>query len=368
VNQRVMLVDNIKFTARANSSQKIIAAGIVFAVLYLASSIVMTLLLAVLIAYFLDPAVGLLDRFHVPRALGAVLVLMAATAILAGLGYILIQRADDFAADWPRYSYVLRKTAVAVDQKVASVEKHVAEITPQEEEGTRTRPAIRIENSEPVHELLLRGIGSLYAIFLVVTFLPFLIFFMLAAKRRLWLATLHLFPEADRPRMEAMLNEVGVVLRGYMMGNLLVAIILALASGLFFWMIHLDYPFLVGTVSGLLNLVPYLGAALSWIPPTLVGMAEWKSIGPFLVVAGTLSAFHVGAQNLLVPALVGRRVRLNALAVTVSLMFWGWLWGAVGLLLAIPIMATAKVVCDHADGWQPLGRFLGAREKIRPKN
>jgi predicted PurR-regulated permease PerM len=278
----------------------------------------------------------------------------------------LLQRADDFASDWPRYSLVLRQTAVAVNQKVASLEKHVAEITPQDEEGARARPAVRIENSQPVHELMLRGIGSLYAIFLVATFLPFLIFFMLTAKRRLWLATLHLFPELERPRVESMLTQVGVVLRGYMMGNLLVAIILALASGIFFWTIHLDYPFLVGTVSGLLNLVPYLGAVLSWVPPMLVGMAQWKSIGPFLGVAGALGGFHLAAQNLLVPALVGRRVRLNALAVTVALMFWGWLWGAVGLVLAIPITATVKVVCDHAEGWQPLGRFLGARDKVRP--
>jgi len=362
-----MLVENIKFTARSNISQKIIAAGIVFAVLYLASSIVMTLLLAVLIAYFLDPAVGLLNRVHVPRALGAVLVLLASTAVLAGLGYLLLQRADDFASDWPRYSLVLHKTAVAVNQRVASVEKRVAEITPQDEEGARARPAVRIENSQPVHELLLRGIGSLYSILLVVTFLPFLIFFMLAAKRRLWLATLHLFPEPERPRVEAMLTQVGVVLRGYMMGNLMVAVILALASGAFFWLIHLDYPFLVGTVSGLLNLVPYLGAVLSWVPPMLVGMAQWRSIGPFLGVAGVLSGFHLAAQNLLVPALVGRRVRLNALAVTVALMFWGWLWGAVGLILAIPITATVKVVCDHAEGWQPLGRFLGSRDAVRPK-
>jgi len=362
-----MLVENIKFTARANASQRIIAAGIVFALLYFASSIVLTLLLAVLIAYFLDPAVGLLERIHIPRAVGAVLVLLASTAILAGLGYFLLQRADDFAADWPRYSLVLRKGAAAVDRKLASVEKRVAEITPPEEEE-RTRPAVRIENSQSVREALLRGIGSLYSTLLVVTFLPFLIFFMLAAKRRLWLATLHLFPDAERPRVEQALSQVGVVLRGYMVGNALVALILVLASGLFFWMIHLDYPFLTGAVSGILNLVPYLGAMLSWAPPFLIGMAQWKlSIGPFLAVAGVLSFFHLTAINLLVPALVGRRVRLNALAVTIALMFWGWLWGAVGLILAIPITATIKVICDHADGWQPLGRFLGARDPARPK-
>jgi predicted PurR-regulated permease PerM len=361
-----MLVENVKFTARSNTAQRIIAAGIVFAVLYLASSIVLTLLLAVLIAYFLDPAVSLLDRIHIPRAIGAILVLLASTAVLAGLGYLFVQRVDDFAADWPRYSLVIRKGAVAVDRKLASVEKHVAEMTPPEE-VERARPAVRIENSQPVHELLLRGIGSLYSTLLVVTFLPFLIFFMLAAKHRLWLATLHLFPDGERARAEQALLQVGVVLRGYMVGNALVALILMLASGLFFWMIHLDYPFLAGAISGMLSLVPYLGAVLAWAPPFLIGMAQWNSIGPFVGVAGALSFFHVIAINLLVPALVGRRVRLNALAVTIALMFWGWLWGAVGLILAIPITATVKVICDHTEGWQPLGRFLGSRDPVRQK-
>lgn len=362
-----MLVENIKFTARSNVSQKIIAAGIVFAVLYLASSVVMTLMLAVLIAYFLDPVVSLLDRFHIPRALGAVLVLLASTALLAGVGYLLVQRADDFASNWPRYSLVLRNTAEAVDRKLSSVEKRVAEITPQPDAGQRVRPTVHVETSQPAHDLLLRGIGSLYSIFLVVTFLPFLIFFMLAAKRRLWMATLHLFPDSDRPRVELALTQVGVVLRGYMVGNAVVGLILALSSGLLFWMLHLDYPWLAGMVSGLLNLVPYLGAVLSCLPPFLLGMTQWNSIGPFLGVAGALSVFHLAAQNLLVPALVGRRVRLNALAVTIALMFWGWLWGAVGLILAIPITATVKVICDHAESWKPLGRFLGARETVRPK-
>ena len=152
-----------------------------------------------------------------------------------------------------------------------------------------------------------------------------------------------------------------------MIGNAVVGVILALTSGLFFWIMGLDYPWLAGLVSGLLNLVPYLGAVLSWVPPFLLGMAQWRTIGPFLGVAGALSVLHLGAQNLLVPALVGRRVRLNALAVTIALMFWGWLWGAVGLVLAIPITATVKVVCDHAEGWQPLGRFLGARDPAWPK-
>lgn len=73
-----------------------------------------------------------------------------------------------------------------------------------------------------------------------------------------------------------------------------------------------------------------------------------------------LTLLHILAANFLIPALVGWRVRLNALALTISLLFWGWLWGPMGLILAIPITAVIKVVCDHVEGWQPIGHWLGA--------
>src|SRR6266446_6743668 len=320
-----MQTEDIKIPPRSNSSQRIIALGIVFAFLYWASSVVMTLLLAVLLAYFLDPVVKILEKVHIPRALGALFVLLAVTSIFGGLGYLLVDRADQFLADWPRYS-----------------------------------AAVRSAESRPVRDLLFSGVGSLYPILLVATFLPFLVFFMLAAKRRIWQATMGLFPAENRTRVQGALDQVSAMLRSYVAGNALVALIVMLASWVFFLTIHLDYPFLLGCVSGVLNLVPYLGAVLAWLPPFLIGMAHWKTIGPYVGVAAMLSFFHMIGVNVLMPAIVGRRVHLSALAVTIALLFWGWLWGAIGLILAIPITATIKVICDHVDGWKPAGRWLGA--------
>lgn len=353
-----METEDIKVTSRSNPSQRIIALGIVFAFLYWASSIVMTLLLAVLLAYFLDPVVEILTKIHIPRALGALFVLLAVTAILGGLGYLMVDRADQFVADWPRYSAVLRRGATVVDRKLAIFEKQVEAIAPEEEKG---RPPVRVaESSRPVRDILFRGVGSLYSILLVAAFLPFLAFFMLAAKPRIWNATMELFPVGDRSRAQEALNQVGAVLRSYVAGNALVALILMLASWAIFLAMHLENPFLLGCVSGLLNLVPYLGAVLAWLPPFLIGIAQWKTIGPYLGVAAMISSLHIVGLNVLMPAIVGRKVHLNALAVTISLLFWGWLWGAIGLVLAIPITATIKVICDHVDGFEPAGRWLGA--------
>ncbi len=150
------------------------------------------------------------------------------------------------------------------------------------------------------------------------------------------------------------------MLRSYVVGTALVGVILVLSSWLFFWAIGLDYAFLIGLVSGTLNLVPYIGTVLAWLPPLMIGLKQYHTVGPFFGIAGMLTFIHLIAANVLTPAIVGRRVHLNAVAVTVALLFWGWMWGAIGLLLAIPITATIKVICDHVEDWQPMGRWLGA--------
>ncbi len=349
-----MIAETIR--VRANPSQRIIAGGIVIGFCYFASSVVMTLLLSVLLAYLLDPFVEWLERWRISRAIGSLLVLLVALSLVAGLGYLVFDRADHFVKDWPKYSAVLKQATAAVDRRLEKLEARVSEITPEQ----RGRVAVRVEEQRPVRSWLLRGLGSLYSALLPATFMPFLVFFMLAAKHNVWHATLQLFPIAQRTRVKLTLDEVSVMLRSYVLGNALVAIILALASWAFFWMMDLEYPFLAGVVSGLLNLVPYLGSMLAWLPPFVIGLSQWRTVGPFLIVAIVLSVLHLIAINVLMPALVGRRVHLNALAVTLALLFWGWLWGGVGLILAIPITATLKAVCDNVEGWQPVGRWLGA--------
>jgi len=352
-----MLIEDVKVTSRSNPSQRIIAAAIVFAFLYFASDVVVTLLLSVLLAYFLDPVVGLFERIRIPRALGSLVVMLAVTALFAGLGYLVVLRADQFLADWPRYSSALRHVTTAFDRQLAVVEKGVDAIAPAADKG-RTPP--RTIEPPPVREWLLRGVGSLYSVLVVATFLPFLVFFMLAAKPRIWKATIDLFPADHQERVRETLDQLGSMLRSFVVGNAVVAVILMLLSWGFFLMIHLNYPFLAGCVSGLLNLVPYLGAVLAWVPAFLIGLAQWNTISPYLGAAAALTFLHIVGLNVLMPAIVGRRVHLNALAVTVALLFWGWLWGAIGLILAIPITATVKVICDHSDGWEPVGRWLGA--------
>ena len=340
----------------SNASQRIIAAGIVLVFLYYAASVVMTVLLAVLVAYFLDPVVEWLENRGLPRGLGALLMVLVMVAVGVAALSAMWYRAEAFAADWPKYSAKLRGAREAVESRLQSIEAHVREIAPEEK---ASRGTLRVEQTESTRSLLFEKLGSLTNIFVAATFVPFLVFFMLAAKRDVWHATLQLFPPGQRTRVKRALEEVGRVLRGYVMGNVSVMMILAVASTIFFVLKGLDYPWLAGIICGFLNLVPYFGTVLSVIPPMILGMTKWNSALDYFEVIAVMFALHFIALNVLYPKIIGRKVQLNALAVTLGLLFWGWLWGGMGLLLGIPVTASIKVICDHMEGWEPVGRWLG---------
>lgn len=346
----------VRFTS-SNFSMRVIAAAIILLFFYYAAGVVITLLLSILLAYFLDPAVEFLEKLRLPRTLGAMIMVLILIAVLVAGGYGLWTRISDFAENWPKYSGVLREAAGAVEDKIRGIEGQVSQISPGQGPPAGATPAAE---SELVRNLIMRGIGSLYALLLEVTFMPFLVFFMLAGKRELWHGTLQLFPASRRTQVKETLEDLRDVLRDYLAGMTLVTLMVIAISSLFFWMLGMDYPILTGIVSSLLNMVPYIGAVLAWLPAFLIALAKWKTAGQYILIAGGLTGIHVLALNLVAPQLVGRRVRLNAVAITIALLFWGWIWGGMGLLLAIPITATLRVICDRTESWKPIGRWLSA--------
>jgi predicted PurR-regulated permease PerM len=353
-----MPVDETRVINANSTSARIIAAGIVIAFCYWASSVLVTLLVAVLLAYFLDPVVTWLEDWHVPRSLGALIVVLVTIGTLLVITWALVVRIDQFGRDWPLYQKPLRAVAHVVESRMESFEQHVSEISTDADAGKAAHS--QEPESHPVRDAIVSKISGLYEVILAATFVPFLLFFMLAAKRQVWHATMQLFPATRRTDVKETLSDVTQVLRSYVVGTALVGLILVIASWLFFLGIGLEFPFLLALVSGLMNLVPYLGVVLSWMPPVLIGLKKFNTPGPFIGIFTVLTFFHFIANNLLVPALVGWRVRLNALALTVSLLFFGFLWGGVGLLLAIPVTAVIKVICDHNESLQPVGRWLSA--------
>lgn len=338
-------------------SLRILAAAIILLFFYYAAGVVITLLLSVLLAYFLDPAVELLERFRVPRTIGALIMVLILIAVILAVVYGLWTRTADFAANWNTYRQTLRQATTGLRQDLSGIEGGVSDLA--NPDGAR-KAAAPAADSGMVHTLFLRGIGSLYALVLEGTFVPFLVFFMLAGKREAWHSTLQLFPISRRTQVKETLDDLRDVLRDYLIGMCVVTLVVVACSSIFFLALGLDYPVLAGIVSGLFNMVPYIGAVLAWLPAFLLAIVKWKTVSHFWLIAVVLTGIHVLAQNLIAPQLVGRQVQLNAVAITISLLFWGWVWGGMGLILAIPITAALRVICDHTQAWKPVARWLSA--------
>lgn len=345
--------------AAANIAQRIVVAAIVLLFLYYAAGVVITLLLSMLLAYFLDPAVEFLERFRIPRAVGSLIMVLILICTLLAAGYVLYDRANDFAADWPKYKGTLREATGSVQKKISGLESNVSELTTTEN-APKTAASAAPQESGLLHNLVVRGIGSLWALILEATFVPFLVFFMLAGKREVWHATLQLFPVSKRTQVKDTLDDLRNVLRDYLIGMSVVTLVVIALSSMFFWALGLDFAVLAGIASGIFNMVPYIGAVLAWMPGFLLAIIKWKAVSHFALIAFVLTSIHVIAQNLIAPQLVGRQVHLNAVAITIALLFWGWVWGGMGLILGIPITAALRVICDHTEAGKPIARWLSA--------
>ena len=120
----------------------------------------------------------------------------------------------------------------------------------------------------------------------------------------------------------------------------------------------LPYFYFLGVISGFLSLIPYLGVVLAILPPVVADLGHLTT-GSFLLIVGIVLGLHLFGMNVLYPKILGKRLQLNPLAVTLALLFWGWLWGAMGLILAVPITGAIKIICDHIERLRPYGAWLG---------
>ncbi len=347
--------------ARSNlsTSMGIIATGVVFVFLYYASSVVISLICAIFIAFVLEPGVKLLERLRLPRWLGAMLMLLATLAVMYLVGYLIYDRVLAFAHDLPSYTTRLHEIMTHLRVTFLKFQLGTSSLVPSE--VGRHVPTVRVQPESTWMQYLLRGLGTAYGFIVSVMFIPFLVFFMLASKNHFLRSTVGLFPSQLRRRAGEVIHGISVMVRDYVIGNMLVALISAALIMPFFYGIHLRFWLLLSLLAGFLGLIPYIGVALALLPPLLLALVQpdYKTVFPFVIIAVVVVVVHFVAINLLTPKLVGGRVKLNALSVTIALMFWGWLWGGIGLILAVPITAAFKAICDNVDALKPYGAWMG---------
>ena len=345
----------------------VIAVLGLLALLHFAASVFITLFSALLLAFALEPVVHFLCvRTRLRRHHSSAVVVFLFVALLYGLFYATYLRAESFIAEIPAITEKIRAAPMvtSLTKKAEEVNRIFAEagrrIAPPPAASARPKPAppADVRESESFTRVLLTGLGSLGGVLFALGFIPFLVYFILADREPLTRRTRELFPEEHRATVGEILLDIERMMRKFLLGNALIALILSAATVLVFLLVGLPYPVVLGILSGTLSIVPYLGLPLALLPG-VVGLVSFESGGPFLVLIASVTVLHLVAANYLTPKLVGGEVQLNATASTVALLFFGWLWGGMGLVLGIPILAVMKCIFDNVPSTRRIGLFLG---------
>jgi predicted PurR-regulated permease PerM len=367
---------------------RLVALGAAVAILYYGRAFFITLISATIITFILQPFVQMFMRLKLPRALASFLVCTIFVLLLYFAGLGVATQASGLLDDLPGYSQRIAEIVESAAERVREVERSMEKVMPKRLEearppameapkkGRKTRnvppPAlvdpnapppvteVRIANdSSPLLDFVTAHWETFYNVILMMSFVPFLVYFMLSWSEHMQRAFLSMFEGSHRAVAAKSLEGVAAMARAYMAGNFVLGVFLAVLSTVLFVMMKLPYPLLVGALSGFLSLVPYVGLPLALAPPFLAALPVYANLAAYLIISAGVGILHLFALNLLYPKIVGARVHLNPLAVTVALMFWGLIWGGLGLVLAVPIVAGIKAVCDNVNSFRPYGRLLG---------
>lgn len=350
--------------ASVTVSLSVLATLGIVGLLHYAASVFITIASSLVIASALESPVRFLARrSRLPRPFASAVVVFLAIALLYGVLYLAYTGLQDFLSDLPALGERIRTSpAIAqLTEKARGIARGVEELTrgfqppPPREKAT----PIFVESGRSYVEAVYRGLGSLGTVVFSLSFIPFLVYFILAEKEPLTRRTLALFPGREE-EMRRLLDGIEETMHRFLVGNAIVAGILSLATVVVFRATGLPYGLALGVLSGIVSTVPYVGLVLALLPGVLVGLVSFDSGLPFLVVIGAVTGLHLFAANFLIPRLIGGRTHLNAVVSTLALLFFGWLWGGMGLLLAIPIAAVLKIVLDHGGGSaRRIGQWMG---------
>jgi len=344
----------------------IIAAGVTVFLLQQMEALLAPMAFGVLLFYALDPVVDFMETIKIPRWIGAAIALVSTLTAIGAGAYALQDQALTVINQLPAGA---RHLAALVERKprdapgpIEKVQQAADEL--QKTDTTKAQPGVvRVQVEEPFSAASLLWTGSINALSaanqLIMIFL--LTYFILLSdqmfKRK--------FVELAGPQLakKKVTVEIIDVIASQIGRFLLVQLFTSTLVGIATWgalrALGLNQPALWGLLAGVFNSIPYYGPLIVSGGLAAIAFLQFGTVAMTLAVAGAALLITSLEGWILTPTLVGKAAEMNRVAVFVGLLFWSWVWGVWGMLLAVPIMMAIKVVCDHVEDLQPIGRFLG---------
>ena len=375
--------------------------------LYFAADIILPFVLALVLSLLLSPATRFLcDRLHLPRMLAAVLLILVLFSAIGAIGYAISVPATGWIAKAPQSLPTLQKKLGFLRQPIAMFEGGMQQMQTllrdtghsgasaggQEAQGGQAEgPANSASGNEasgggagkpaakpaPQAQTVTVSQGSSVGMSVLAGTRSFLgealtllivLFFLLADGDALLRRFIEILPSfKEKKNALQIAKDIERNISGYLATITLMNLLVGVANGISIWAFGLPDPLLWGTAAFLLNYVPILGPLTGVVIFFFVGLFSFSNAFFALAPAGVYLLIHIAEGETITPMLLARRFTLNPLLVIAALMFWDWLWGVPGALLAVPLLAVFKILCDNIEVLTPLGHLLGAEPNRHKK-
>ncbi|HKV50332.1 MAG TPA: AI-2E family transporter [Gemmatimonadaceae bacterium] len=330
----------------------------VFYTLYLAREVIVPVVFAVLLKLFFSPITRVLRKAHIPDPVGAALVILVLLSIFGFGGYAISGQAQGWIANAPK----AMATAGAKLKKLRQPVERVTRTAEQMESATGVSG-----EQTPTREVVVRGPSLLSRVFGTTTSLvagllevTVLLFFLLAGGELFLQKLVKVLPNLpDKKRAVTIARETETSISTYLSTILLINACEGTLVAVVMALIGMPNPILWGALAGLLEFIPYLGAATMVVILSVAGLTTFPGLGHALLVPACFLFITIIQANFVSPPLLGRRLTLNPVAIFVGLAVWFFIWGIPGAFMAVPLLAATKIFCDHTEALAPIGEFLG---------
>jgi predicted PurR-regulated permease PerM len=322
---------------------------------YIAAAIVLPVALAFVLMLVLQPALRISERWRVPRVVASLLLIILLFAVIAGLAAVLAVPASDWAKKLPDALPRLQERLHFLSEPIGIIQNVLAQAKHLGRPAAEVMPVVTVEGTGVPQQLLGFVGGFLGQLLETIVVLFFLLLSGDTFLRRL----VEILPNFRNKRQAVEISQqIESDISVYLMTITVVNAGVGILSGLAAWLCGLGDPILWGTLAFLLNFVPVLGPAVGVAIFFVVGLLSFDALWQAALPAALYFGIHIVEGETLTPWLLARRFTLNPVLVILSLVFWYWMWGVPGAILAMPLLATLKIVCDHIQPLAPLGHFI----------
>jgi predicted PurR-regulated permease PerM len=322
-------------------------------ILYIAQSIIVPLVFAVIIAIVLHPVVNFFIRLRFNRVIAISISLLLTIIIIAALGTLLYTQASQFSESWP---ILVDKISALFNESIKWSSRYF-DIKPQKihEWIMNARGELLNTSGAAIGQTIVNVGSSLVVLFLIPVYIFLILFY-----QPLLLDFIHkLFGTSNRSQVSEIITQTKSVIQRYLVGLVIEAVIVAVMEIAALLILGIEYAVLLGIVGALLNVIPYIGGLVAVALPMMIALATKDSAWYAIYVLVIYYIIQLIDNNYIVPIIVASKVKINALFSIIVVLVGNALWGVPGMFLSIPLLAIVKLIFDHIESLKPWGFLLG---------